>query len=80
VAKVGAAGRGDPFKMAGQLGMPPWKVRKAQAQARGWRPAGIAVAMAVVADVNADVKGVAADANYALERAVLRVVAARDVS
>lgn len=80
VAKVGAAGRGDPFRMAGQLGMPPWKVRKAQAQARGWRPAGIAVAMAVVADVNADVKGVAADANYALERAVLRVVAARDLS
>jgi len=80
VAKVGAAGRGDPFRMAGQLGMPPWKVRKAQTQARGWRPAGIALAMAAVAEVNADVKGAAADANYALERAVLRVVQAREVS
>lgn len=80
VAKVGAAGRGDPFRMAGALGMPPWKVRKAQAQARGWRPAGIAAAMAVVAEVNADVKGVAADANYALERAVLKVVQARELS
>jgi DNA polymerase III subunit delta len=79
VAKVGAAGRGDPFRMAGQLGMPPWKIRKAQAQARGWRPAGIAVAMAVVAEVNADVKGVAADAEYALERAVHQVVSARGV-
>lgn len=76
VAKVGAAGRGDPFRMAGQLGMPPWKVRKAQSQARGWRPAGIATAMAAVAEVNADVKGVAADADYALQRAVLRIVAA----
>jgi DNA polymerase-3 subunit delta len=79
VARVGAAGRGDPYRMAGSLGMPPWKVRKAQAQARGWRPAGIAVAMAAVAEVNADVKGVAADANYALERAVLRVVQAREL-
>jgi DNA polymerase-3 subunit delta len=78
VARVGAAGRGDPFRMAGALGMPPWKVRKAQAQARGWRPAGIELAMAAVAEVNADVKGVAADPGYALERAVLRVVAARD--
>jgi DNA polymerase-3 subunit delta len=78
VAKVGAAGRGDPFRMAGALGMPPWKVRKAQAQARGWRPAGVAIAMAVVAEVNAEVKGVAADPNYALERAVLKVVRARE--
>jgi DNA polymerase III subunit delta len=80
VAKVGAAGRGDPFKLAGELGMPPWKVRKAQAQARGWRPAGIALAMAAVAVVNADVKGAAPDPNYALERAVLRLVEAREVS
>ena len=77
VARVGAAGRGDPYRLAGQLGMPPWKVRKAQAQARGWRPDGLATALAVVAEVNADVKGAAPDAGYALERAVLRVAAAR---
>jgi DNA polymerase-3 subunit delta len=80
VAKVGAAGRGDPYRMAGALGMPPWKVRKAQGQARGWRPAGIELAMAAVAEVNADVKGAAADPNYALERAVMRVVQARDAT
>ena len=77
VARVGAAGRGDPYRLAGSLGMPPWKVRKAQGQVRGWRPEGLATAMAAVAEVNADVKGAAADPGYALERAVAKVVAAR---
>ncbi|GAA3437387.1 DNA polymerase III subunit delta [Kutzneria kofuensis] len=79
VAKVASAGRGDPFRMAGDLGMPPWKVKRAQGQARGWTPAGLAEAMQVVAALNADVKGVAADADYALERAVLKVVAAHQM-
>jgi DNA polymerase-3 subunit delta len=65
--------------MAGELGMPPWKIRKAQGQARGWRPAGVASAMAAVAQVNADVKGAAADPEYALERAVRLVVAGREI-
>ncbi len=34
IARVGSAGRGDPFFLASSLGMPPWKVKKAQAQAR----------------------------------------------
>jgi DNA polymerase-3 subunit delta len=76
VARVSAVGRGDPFKLAGQLGMPPWKVKKAQGQSRGWDDPGLAAAMTVVADLNADVKGVAADSGYALERAVLKIVAA----
>ncbi len=80
VARVGAAGRGDPYRLAGSLGMPPWKVRKAQGQVRGWRPEGLATAMAAVAEVNADVKGAAADPGYALERAVAKVVAARHPS
>jgi DNA polymerase-3 subunit delta len=75
IARVSAAGRADPFQLAGSLGMPPWKVKKAQGQARGWDPSGLAEAMSVVALLNADVKGVAADADYALERAVLRIVA-----
>ncbi len=79
VARVAAAGRADPNRLAGVLGMPPWKIRKAQGQARGWRPAGVALAMAAVAEVNAEVKGTAADPGYALERAVLRVIAAREV-
>nr|WP_313887962.1 DNA polymerase III subunit delta [Lentzea alba] len=76
VARVSAVGRADPFSLAGPLGMPPWKIKKAQAQSRGWDQSGLADAMQVVAGLNADVKGVAADADYALERAVLRIVAA----
>lgn len=76
VARVSAVGRADPFSLAGPLGMPPWKIKKAQAQARGWDQSGLADAMQVVAGLNADVKGVAADSDYALERAVLKIVAA----
>ncbi|HVL85107.1 MAG TPA: DNA polymerase III subunit delta [Pseudonocardia sp.] len=78
LARVATAGRGDPNRLAGELGMPPWKVRKAQGQVRAWRPDALAEAFAAAAEVNADVKGAAADADYALERAVLRICAARD--
>jgi DNA polymerase III subunit delta len=78
LARVGAAGRGDPNRLAGTLGMPPWKVRKAQGQVRAWRPESLAVAFEAAAQVNADVKGAAADSGYALERAVLRICAARE--
>ncbi|MGW0522784.1 MULTISPECIES: DNA polymerase III subunit delta [unclassified Crossiella] len=77
IARVSAGGRADPFALAGQLGMPPWKVKKALGQSRGWEPEGLAEAMNLVAGLNADVKGVAADAGYALERAVLRLILAR---
>jgi len=77
VARVAGAGRADPFRLASELGMPTWKVRKALGQSRGWNPAGLVAAMQVVAEVNADVKGQAADADYALERAVLRIAEAR---
>jgi DNA polymerase-3 subunit delta len=78
LARVGAAGRGDPNRLAGVLGMPPWKIRKAQSQVRGWRPDALAVAVAVAAEANADVKGAAPDPGYALERAVVRMCAARE--
>ncbi|GEL16845.1 DNA polymerase III subunit delta [Pseudonocardia asaccharolytica] len=77
LAKVGAAGRGDPNRLAGVLGMPPWKIRKAQGQVRAWRPEGLSTAFAAAAAVNADVKGAAVDPGYALERAVRRIVEAR---
>ncbi|MEE2033053.1 DNA polymerase III subunit delta [Rhodococcus chondri] len=70
IARVGSAGRGDPFALASDLGMPPWKVKKAQAQSRGWASASIGTALGVVAALNADVKGAAADADYAVEHAV----------
>ncbi|MFC6013242.1 DNA polymerase III subunit delta [Nocardia lasii] len=74
IAKVGSAGRGDPFALAQKLGMPPWKVKKAQAQARGWNPTTIGTALQVVATLNADVKGGAADATYAVEHALARIL------
>lgn len=76
VARVAAVGRSDPFRLASELGMPPWKVKKALGQARNWSPEGLAVAMRAVSVVNGDVKGQAADFDYALERAVLRIVSA----
>ncbi len=77
LARVGSAGRGDPNRLAGELGMPPGKIRKAQQQVRHWHPDALAAAFALAAQVNADVKGAAADAGYALERAVLQICAAR---
>lgn len=77
IARVGSAGRGDPFKLAGQLGMPPWKVKKTQAVVRGWSPESVSAAMRVVADLNADVKGSAVSAEYAIERAVDRILVLR---
>ena len=74
IARVGSAGRGDPFALASKLGMPPWKVKKAQAQVRGWNPGTIGSALHVVAALNADVKGQAADTGYALERALSRIL------
>lgn len=77
IARVGAAGRADPFALAAQLGMAPWKVKKAIAQSRGWSPDTLGEALQVVAGLNADVKGVAADPDYAVERAVLAVLELR---
>jgi DNA polymerase-3 subunit delta len=57
--------------------MPPWKVKRASSQARGWSEAGLREAFGVVAALNADVKGEAVDPGYALERAIRRLGAAR---
>jgi len=77
VARVMAAGPGDPFKLAPALGMPPWKVKKARGQARGWTESGLRNALGIVASLNAEVKGEAADPLYALEAAVRNIAASR---
>jgi DNA polymerase-3 subunit delta len=53
--------------------MPPWRVQKAQKQSRRWTRDSVAEAMRLVAALNADVKGAAADPDYALESAVRKV-------
>jgi DNA polymerase III subunit delta len=77
VARVAGAGRGNAFQLAGSLGLPSWKVERAQRQARGWTADGLVEAMRIAADCNAAVKGGSDDRGYALERAVFAVVAAR---
>ena len=72
IARVGPL-TGDPYRLASELGMPPWRIQKAQKQSRRWSRDKVATAIRVVAALNADVKGAAADADYALEDAVRKV-------
>jgi DNA polymerase III subunit delta len=72
IGRVGSLS-GDPYRLASELGMPPWRIQKAQKQARRWSRDSVATAMRLVAALNADVKGAAADPNYALEAAVRKV-------
>jgi DNA polymerase III subunit delta len=78
VARVAAAGRGNPYQLASTLGMPAWKIERAQRQARGWTPEGLVDAMRAAAECNAAVKGGSDDRGYALEAAVFAVSAARN--
>ncbi len=81
IARVASAGRtARAAEIARELGLPPWKVERAQRQSRGWRPEGIATALAAIAQADAAVKGAGVDPAYALERAVLTIAAARTAS
>jgi DNA polymerase-3 subunit delta len=72
IARIGPL-RGNPRDLAAELGMHWFRVEKAQKQSRRWSRESVAEAMRLVAALNADVKGAAADADYALETAVRRV-------
>jgi DNA polymerase III subunit delta len=75
---VGSFGRGlSANALAGDLGMPPWKIDKARQQLRGWTSTGLAKAHAAVAEADVQVKGEGASAGYALERAITTIVACR---
>jgi DNA polymerase III delta subunit len=78
LAKVASLPRGmRPADMARELAMPPWKIDRVRAQLRGWTPAAVAAAVRAVADADAALKGGGTDPGYALEKAVMAVVAAR---
>jgi DNA polymerase III subunit delta len=77
VARVASAGHGDQYALAKKLGMQPWKVKRASGQLRGWSETGLRSALGVVATLNADVKGAAADPAFALELAIRRISTAR---
>ncbi len=77
VAKVHGARPGNSYSLASELGMPAWKIDKARTVSRQWAEVGLSQAMAVVASLNADVKGQAVDADYAVEKAILDLATAR---
>jgi DNA polymerase-3 subunit delta len=78
LAKVASAPRGmSPADLAREIGAPPWKIDLLRRQARGWSPEGVARALTVAAAADAAVKGGAVSAEYALERALVDIGAAR---
>ncbi|GAA1544339.1 DNA polymerase III subunit delta [Nocardioides humi] len=78
LARLVSAPRGmRDADLAREVGVPPWKLRSLRDQARGWTDAGLARAIRAVAQADADIKGAASDASYALERLVLTVTALR---
>jgi len=79
LGRVGSASRTQRAEaLAGELGMPPWKIEQVRRQLRsGWNAKGVARAHAAAAQADADVKGEGASAGYALERAITEIVASR---
>lgn len=63
--------------LARDVGVPPWKLKSMRVQARGWDQAGLAQALRAVALADAQVKGAADDAQFALQQLVLTVSRAR---
>ena len=72
IALVGSQ-RGVASGDLARQGFPPWKVKKVQAQTRYWSVEKLGSALQVVARLNGEVKGMAEDTSYALERAVRQV-------
>lgn len=66
--------------LARQVGIPPWKLKELNQQARNWTSGGVAVAIRAVAKADAEVKGAAADPGFALEQLLLAVLAARSAA
>ncbi|MHB1008246.1 MAG: DNA polymerase III subunit delta [Propionibacteriaceae bacterium] len=54
--------------IAKDVGVPPWKLKDLAKQARAWSPSAVGAAIKAVARADADVKGAAVDAEFALER------------
>jgi DNA polymerase-3 subunit delta len=78
LGRVGAAPRGkNSAALAADVGAPPWKIDRVRQQLRGWTPDGVGRALQIVAQADMDIKGEAASAEYALERAVRNIVACR---
>jgi DNA polymerase-3 subunit delta len=60
-------------ELASVLGMAPWQVQRVTATARHWTPVNIAGAVELIARADAEAKGQARDAEFAVERMVTKV-------
>ncbi|QCU78001.1 DNA polymerase III subunit delta [Citricoccus sp. SGAir0253] len=60
-------------QVAQTLGMAPWQAKRVAETVRFWNPATIAAAIEWVAQADAEAKGLAKDADYAVERVVTRI-------
>ncbi|MBK7820582.1 MAG: DNA polymerase III subunit delta [Tessaracoccus sp.] len=69
--------RMSDYDLARQIGVPPFKIKEFSRVSRNWRSGGVAKAITLVAVGDAEVKGAATDADYALERMVLGVLRLR---
>lgn len=64
--------------LAAYVGAPPFKLRSLRDQSRAWDASGLRAALDAVAAADLDVKGAASDAQYAIERMLLRVTHQHD--
>lgn len=62
--------RGSTAQLAGQFGLAPWQVERAQRDVRGWSDEGLARCIVALAETDAAVKGAGRDPVFALERLV----------
>lgn len=60
-------------QLASVLGMAPWQAQRVSATARHWTPVNIAGAIELIARADAEAKGQARDAEFAVERMVTKV-------
>ena len=65
---------------AADVGVPPWKLADIAQESRSWSEQSVASALRAVCQADAEIKGAAADADYALERLLLRLGAIRKAS
>jgi len=77
LVKVAGAPRGSSAQLAKALEMAPWQIDRARRALNGWDLDGLGVAIQAVAAADFAVKGGGRDPQYAVERAILDIVAAR---
>ena len=81
LAKYKSAPRGSRnVDLMREVGVPSWKLDILRDQSKGWDEPGVARAIRLVANADAEIKGKAHDASYALEKMVLEIVGSRPQS